>query len=58
MSWIFSYRKMLSIQKDFEYISITRVFCQEYITFGTEAGIVLEWGKYETELVHVNGQLQ
>lgn len=58
MSWIFSYRKMLSIQKDFEYISITRVFCQEYITFGTEAGIVLEWGKYETELVHMNGQLQ
>lgn len=43
--WISSYRKTLSIQKDFEYISISRVFSQEYITFGTEAGIVVEWGK-------------
>lgn len=43
--WIFSYRKMLSIQKDFVYISISGVFSQECITFGTEAGVVLEWGK-------------
>ena len=56
--WILSYRKMLSIQKGFEYISISRLFSQEYVTFGTEPGIVLEWGKYEAELVHMDGQLQ
>lgn len=39
--WISSYRKMLSIQKDFEFISTSRVVSQEYITFGTEAGIVM-----------------
>jgi len=49
---------MLSIQKGFEYISISRLFSQEYVTFGTEPGIVLEWGKYEAELVHMDGQLQ
>lgn len=43
--WLFSYKKMLSIEKDFVYISISKVFSQKYITFGTEAGIVLEWGK-------------
>lgn len=38
--WISSYRKMLSIQKDSEFISTSRVVSQEHITFGTEAAIV------------------
>lgn len=56
--WILIYRKALSIQKGFEYISINRVFSQEYITFGNEAGIELEWGRHEVKLMHTNGQLQ
>lgn len=39
--WISSYRKMLSIQEDFEFISTIRVVSQECITFGTEAAIVM-----------------
>lgn len=54
----------VELYKDAEYtvnsesISFSKVFCQGCIAFGIEVRISLEWGKYEADLVHLNGQLQ
>lgn len=57
MSWTWTYRKILSIQKILSPL-VSAVFCQGCIAFGTEAGIRLERGKHGAELVHMKGQLQ
>lgn len=57
MSWTWTYKKILSIQKILSPL-VSAVFCQGCTAFGTEAGIRLEWGKHGAELVHMKGQLQ